>query len=192
MNPKIDDYLLKAERWQKELEALRNIILDCGLHEELKWAVPCYTFHGSNVVIIGELKDCAVLSFFKGALLQDAHGILVKPGENTQGARTAKFTSVKEITDLEPVIKAYIFEAIALEDIGLKVDFKEKAELVFPDELQNKFNELPAFKAAFNALSPGRQRAYNLYFSAPKQSKTRESRIEKYVEQIMEGRGFNE
>jgi uncharacterized protein YdeI (YjbR/CyaY-like superfamily) len=192
MNPKVDVYLSKAEKWQEELEELRIIILDCGLTEELKWGAPCYTFQKSNIVIIGRLKECCVLSFFKGALLNDANGILIKPGENTQSVRLIPFTNVREIVEMEPILKAYIYEAIEMERVGLKVNFKEKTELKFPQEFQKKLDGIPALKAAFDALTPGRQRAYNLYFSAPKQSKTRESRVEKCMQQILNGKGLND
>jgi uncharacterized protein YdeI (YjbR/CyaY-like superfamily) len=192
MNAKVDAYLSKAKKWRKELDQLRKIILDCGLSEELKWGSPCYTFQKNNIVIIGELKDCCVLSFFKGSLLNDANGILLKPGENTQGARLIRFTNVPEIVKMEPILKAYIYEAIELEKAGLKVDFKEKTELIFPEELQKKLDKIPALKAAFNALTPGRQRAYNLYFSAPKQSKTREARVEKCMPKILNGKGLTD
>ncbi|CAL1519461.1 DUF1801 domain-containing protein [Chitinophaga sp. MM2321] len=192
MNPKVDAYFSKVEKWQKELEKLRMILLDCMLTEELKWGAPCYTFRKSNIAIIGGLKEYCVLSFFKGALLNDANGILVKPGDNTQSARVIPFTKVREIVEMEPILKAYIFEAIEVEKAGLKVDFKEKTALIFPEELQRKLDENPAFKRAFHALTPGRQRAYNLYFSAPKQSKTRDSRIEKCMQQILNGKGLND
>jgi uncharacterized protein YdeI (YjbR/CyaY-like superfamily) len=190
MNPKVDTYLSKLEKWQKELQQLRQIVLDCGLREELKWGSPCYSFGKNNVAIIGGLKEYCVLSFFKGALLNDAHGILEKPGENTQSARVIPFTSVGQINKMETILKAYIYEAIEVEKAGLKVDFKEKTALVFPEELQKKLKENPELKATFNALTPGRQRAYNLYFSAPKQSKTRESRIEKCIPRILKGKGL--
>lgn len=192
MNPKVDIYLNTAGKWQGELKKLRTIILDCGLTEEMKWGAPCYTFQKSNLVIIGELKECCVLSFFKGTLLNDANGILVKPGEHTQSARLIQFRNIKEIVELEPILKAYIYEAIEAEKAGLKVDFKEKTALLLPEEFQKKLDEVPALKTAFNALTPGRQRAYNLHFSAPKQSKTRESRIEKCIPQILNRKGLNE
>lgn len=205
MNPKVDKYLAvgcmrcelggtpgcKIHNWPLELEQLRRIVLDCGLSEELKWGVPCYTFQDSNVLLVSAFKNYSAISFFKGSLLQDDKGILVKPGENSQATRMARFTSVKEIRKLEPVLKAYIFEAIEVEKAGLKVDFKAKSELVFPNELLEKFEQDPAFDAAFNSLTPGRQRGYILYFSAPKQSKTRESRIEKSMQQIFKGIGLN-
>jgi uncharacterized protein YdeI (YjbR/CyaY-like superfamily) len=191
MNPKVDSYFSKVEKWQRELKKLRMIILDCGLTEELKWGAPCYTFQKTNIVIIGGLKEYCVLSFFKGALLHDANRILIKPGENTQAARLIPFTKVREIVEMEPILKAYIYEAMEVEKAGLKVDFKEKTKLIFPEELQKKLDKIPALKAAFDALTPGRQRAYNLYFSAPKQSKTRDSRVEKCMRQILNGKGLN-
>lgn len=182
----------KVRNWPDELERLRAIVLDCGLTEELKWGVPCYTYQKSNVVIVSALKDCSVLSFFKGALLKDPHRLLEKPGANTRAERVIRFVDVREIEKLEPVLKAYIAEAIEAERAGLKVDYQEDAELRYPAEFQKKLEEDPALKAAFEALTPGRQRAYILYFSAPKQSKTRESRIEKYVQQILDGRGLHD
>ena len=192
MDPNIDIFLSKSEKWQNELEKLRMICLDCGLTEELKWGQPCYTFHNSNIVIIGELKDNCALSFFKGALLYDAEGILIKPGEHTQSGRWVKFSSVREIVEMEPILKAYIYEAIEVEKAGLKVTLKTTADFIIPDEFQNKLDAIPALKTAFYALTPGRQRAYILYFSAPKQSKTRASRVEKCILQILEGKGLND
>lgn len=192
MNNKVDEYLSKLDKWQKELEKLRMILLDCMLTEELKWGSPCYTYQKSNIAIIGGLKEYCVLSFFKGALLNDANGILTKPGDNTQAARVIPFTNVQEIVEMEPILKACIFEAIEVEKAGLKVNFKDKSELIFPEELQKKLKENPALKTAFDALTPGRRRAYNLYFSAPKQSRTRESRIEKCIPQILKGKGLND
>ena len=192
MNPKVDFYFSKATKWQKEIEKLRKIILDCGLTEELKWGCPCYTFNNSNIVLIHVFKEyCAVL-FFKGALLNDASGILVQQTKNVQAARQARFTNLREVRDQEPILKAYIYEAIEVEKAGLKVDLKKTAEYAIPEEFQKKLNKMPALKKAFNALTPGRQRAYLLYFSSPKQSKTRESRVEKSVQQILEGRGLND
>lgn len=182
----------KVRTWQKELEQLRRIVQDCGLTEEAKWGVPVYTWQQNNVVVIGAFKDNCVLSFFKGSLLQDPEGILTLPGENTQSAKVVRFTSVNEIIRLEATLKAYIFEAIEVERAGLKADFKQKDALVFPEELIKKMAENPEFKAAFEALTPGRQRGYNLYFSAPKQSKTREARIEKWMPQIFEGKGMHD
>jgi uncharacterized protein YdeI (YjbR/CyaY-like superfamily) len=191
MNPKVDVYLSKAKKWQKELEKLRMIILDCQLTEELKWGKPCYSFQKSNIVIIQGFKEFCALLFCKGALLNDANGILEKPGENTQAARRIPFTNVREIVEMEPILKAYIYEAIEAEKAGLKVNFKKNPEPI-PEELQNKLDEIPALKTAFDALTPGRQRAYILYFSAPKQSKTRESRVERCMQQILNGKGLND
>jgi len=191
MNPKVDGYLRKAKKWQEEFEKLRMIILDCGLTEELKWGKPCYTFQKSNIVIIQGFKEFCALLFCKGALLNDANGMLKKPGENTQAARRIPFTNVREIVETEPILKAHIYEAIEAEKAGLKVNFKKNPEPI-PEELQDKLDEIPALKTAFDALTPGRQRAYNLYFSAPKQSKTRESRVEKCMQQILSGKGLND
>jgi uncharacterized protein YdeI (YjbR/CyaY-like superfamily) len=192
MNPKVDAYLSKANKWQEESERLRMITLDCQLTEELKWGKPCYTFQKSNIVLIQGFKEYCALLFFKGALLNDPNGILVKPGESTQAGRQIRFTDVREIVEMEPILKAYIREAIEVEKAGLKVDYREKTELEFPEEFLRKLDENPALKAAFDALTPGRQRAYNLYFSAPKQSKTRESRVEKSMQQILDGKGLND
>jgi len=189
MNPKVDVYLSKAKKWREEAEKLRMIILDCGLSEELKWGKPCYTFQKSNIVIIQGFKESCALLFCKGALLKDAHGILKKPGENTQAARRIPFTNVREIVELEPILKAYILEAVVVEKAGLEVSFIKNPEPV-PEELQFRLDEIPALKAAFNALTPGRQRAYILYFSAAKQSQTRASRVEKYRRQILMGKGL--
>jgi uncharacterized protein YdeI (YjbR/CyaY-like superfamily) len=192
MNPKVDVYFSKARKWQEELEKLRLIILDCQLTEELKWGKPCYTFQKSNIVLIIGFKEYCALLFCKGVLLNDSNGILIKPGENTQAARQIRFTNVREIIEVEPILKAYIYEAIEVEKAGLEVSFKKNTELIFPGEFQNKLDENRALKTAFDALTPGRRRAYNLYFSAPKQSKTRESRVEKCMEQILNGKGLNE
>ncbi len=191
MNHKVDVYFNKIENWQEELEALRIIILDCGLAEELKWGVPCYTFRNTNIVIIGGLKDCCVLSFFKGNLLNDSEGILIKPGENTQTVRVIRFTGIREIVKMAPILKSYIYEAVEVEEAGLKIKLKKNPEPI-PEEFQKKLDKNPALRAAFEALTPGRQRAYILYFSAPKQSKTREARVEKHIRQILDGKGFNE
>ena len=192
MNPKVDGYLRKAKKWQAELEKLRMIILDCQLTEELKWGKPCYTFRKSNIVIIIPLKEYCALMFCKGALLNDANGILIEPGENTQAGRWIKFTNVREIVEMETILKAYIYEAIEVEKAGLEVNFKAITELIHPEEFQKKLEENPGLKTAFEALTPGRQRAYNLYFSAPKQSKTRESRVEKCTQKILGGKGLND
>ena len=192
MNPRVDVFLNKAEKWPEELEKLRAICLDCGLTEELKWGQPCYTLHDTNVVIIGELKDHSTLSFFKGALLADEYGLLLKPGENTQSGRWIKFSNVQQIVELEPVLKSYIYEAIEVEKAGLKVQLKTTADFIIPEEFQLKLDAMPALNTAFYALTPGRQRAYILHFSAPKQSKTRELRVEKYIPQILSGKGLND
>ena len=191
-NPKVDFFFRKAEKWQAEFEKLRTIVLDCGLTEELKWGVPCYTFEGSNIVLIHGFKEYCALLFHKGALLKDPIGILIQQTENVQAARQIRFTTVEEIVEMEHILKAYIQEAIEVEKAGLKVDFKNTTEFNMPEEFQKKLDENPALKTAFEALTPGRQRAYLLYFSAPKQSKTREARIEKYVQHILDGKGLND
>jgi len=190
MNPKVDEHLSKAKKWREESLELQRIILDCQLSEELKWGQPCYTLQGKNIVLIGKFKQYCSLLFMKGALLKDAHGLLKKPGEHTQAGRLIKLTSLQEIVEMEPVLKAYIQEAIEAERVGLKVKLKEHSEYRIPDELQEKFSENAALKAAFHALTPGRQRAYILHFSAPKQSKTRISRIEKHTPRILAGKGL--
>lgn len=191
MNPKVDFYFNKG-KWQEEIKRLRTIILDCGLTEELKWGVPCYTFENKNIVLIHVFKEyCAVL-FFKGALLQDANGILVQQTENVQSARQIRFANGQELAEMKTILKAYIYEAIEVEKAGLKVALKKSNEIIFPEEFQNKLEKNSVLKTAFGALTPGRQRAYNLYFSAPKQSKTRESRIEKCMQQILAGKGLND
>ncbi|MES2352785.1 MAG: YdeI family protein [Pseudomonadota bacterium] len=192
MNPKVDGYVRKSKKWQEELEKLRTILLDCALTEELKWGKPCYMVEKSNVVILIGFKEYCALLFFKGALLNDANGILIKPGENTQAGRQIRFTNAREIVEMESILKTYIHEAIAVEKAGLKVNFKKPTEFIIPEEFQNKLGEIPALKTAFDALTPGRQRAYILYFSAPKQSKTRASRVEKYMQQIFNGKGLND
>jgi uncharacterized protein YdeI (YjbR/CyaY-like superfamily) len=206
MNPQIDHYLshgcgrcplggkpeCKVHDWTKELKLLRKLVLDCGLTEELKWGVPCYTYEQKNVAVVSAFKDYCSLSFFKGVLLTDPHQILDKPGENSQSVRLIRFTSVAEIRAVETALKAYVLEAIDLEVTGLKVEFKAKSELVLPEELLAKFEETPNLQAAFAALTPGRQRGYVLHFSAAKQSQTRTSRIEKCIQRIFEGRGFND
>lgn len=192
MNPKVDEFLRKEKKWQEEFEKLRMINLDCDLTEELKWRLPCYTFQGRNIAIIQNFKDYCALMFFKGALLKDSKGVLVKPGENSQAQRQIRFTNVEEIVEMESVLKAYIQEAIKVEQEGLEVNFKKTTDFPIPEELHTKFDEVPGLKTAFEALTPGRQRAYLLYFSKAKQSKTRESRIEKYIEQILNGKGLND
>ncbi|MBP6431411.1 MAG: YdeI/OmpD-associated family protein [Ferruginibacter sp.] len=206
MNPKVDHYLIagcgrcnlyntpqcKVNNWQKELVALRMIMLECGLTEELKWSMPTYTADGKNVLIVAAFKDFCSINFFKGALLKDEQHILVQPGENSQSAKLLKFTDVKQITKQKVIIKSYVKEAIEIEKQGKKVSFKKITEQKIPEELQTKFDELPAFKAAFNALTPGKQRGYLIHFSQPKQSATRQSRIEKCIPKIFEGKGFND
>jgi uncharacterized protein YdeI (YjbR/CyaY-like superfamily) len=181
-----------VNKWREELTKLRAVILSCPLKEEVKWGSPCYTFQNSNVLLLGSFKDYCALSFLNGALLKDSHGILKKPGENTQAGRVVRFTQVQEVIALEPVLKAYIEEAIELEKAGAKVELKAKDLLVYPEELQRKLDEIPALKAAFAALTPGKQRGYILHFSAPKQSQTRESRVEKCMQQILDGKGFHD
>jgi uncharacterized protein YdeI (YjbR/CyaY-like superfamily) len=192
MNPKVDFFFGKAKKWQEEMKKLRTIVLDCGLTEELKWGKPCYTFQKSNIVLIHGFKDYCALLFFKGALLKDANGILIQQTENVQAGRQIRFTNVREIIKMEPILKAYIKEAIKVKKAGLKVNYKKTSEFVIPEEFQNKLDEIPALKTAFDALTPGRQRGYILYFSAPKQSKTRESRVEKCMQQILNGKGLND
>lgn len=205
-NPKVDKYFTdgcgrcslggtpncKVHRWPDVLERLRTLVLDCGLTEELKWGVPCYTFQNNNIVLIGAFKEYCVLTFFKGALLNDEHGILSKPGENTQAGRVVKFTLGKEIQELMPILKAYIYETIEVEKAGLKVDFKKASEYEITEEFKHKLDESPILRASFEALTPGRQRAYLLYFAQPKQAKTREARIEKCIPKILRNRGLND
>ena len=190
--PSVDGFLRKAKNWRDEMARLRSIVLDTPLTEDIKWRQPCYTFQDSNVVLIGSFKACCVLSFMKGVLLKDAKRILGKPGENSQSCRWIKFTSLREIEALEPVLKAYILEAIDIEKAGLKVTLKKITEHKMPDELKAALKKKPALKAAFEALTPGRQRAYLLHFSAPKQSTTRVSRIEKCTPRILDGKGLND
>jgi uncharacterized protein YdeI (YjbR/CyaY-like superfamily) len=187
MNPKVNRYLRKAKKWQEEMEKLRMIILDCQLTEELKWGKPCYTFQKSNIVITQGFKEFCALLFCKGALLNDPNDILKKFG--WQAARRIPFTNVREIVEMEPILKAYIYEAIEVEKGGLEVNFKKNPEPI-PEEFQNKLDQIPALKTAFDALTPGRQRGYILYFSGAKQSKTRESRVEKCMQQILNGKGI--
>jgi uncharacterized protein YdeI (YjbR/CyaY-like superfamily) len=192
MNPDVDFYFNKAKNWQQEIKQLRTIVLDCGLVEELKWGCPCYTYQQSNIVLIHTFKEYCALLFFKGALLNDANDILIQQTENVQAARQVRFTNIEEIVEMEATIKAYIYEAIEVEKAGLKVTLKKTEEFKMPEEFKNKLDEMPALKTAFEALTPGRQRAYKLYFSAPKQSKTRESRVEKYIDQILNGKGLDD
>jgi uncharacterized protein YdeI (YjbR/CyaY-like superfamily) len=206
MNPKIDQYLsqgcgrcsltntpeCKVHNWTAELEKLRQIVLDCGLTEELKWGQPVYTFDGNNVILISAFKEFCVISFFKGALLKDLNKILSKQGENVQSARIVKFTDVRKIVELESVLKNYIQEAIEVEKAGLKVELKDVSAYAIPDELQTKFAENESFRNAFYSLTAGRQKGYLLHFSQPKQSKTRTERIEKFMPQIFKGKGLHD
>jgi uncharacterized protein YdeI (YjbR/CyaY-like superfamily) len=191
-SPKVDAYLSKLDRWQDETRELRRIILDCQLTEELKWRQPCYTLRKSNVVIIQGFKDYCAAMFFKGALLRDSEGILVKPGTHTQAGRQMRFASVQEVLENEATLRAYIKEAIEVEEAGLEVELKGTSEYEIPDEFQAKLDEIPALKTAFEALTPGRQRAYILYFAGAKQAKTRESRVAKHMQRILEGKGLND
>ena len=192
MNPRVDFYFRKAKKWQEEIEKLRTIVLDCGLAEELKWGCPCYTFEKTNIVLIHVFKEYCALLFFKGALLNDAEGVLVQQTKNVQAARQIRFTSVRQIAKMKPILKAYIYEAIEVEKAGLKVSYKKTTEFSMPAEFQKQLDDTTGLKTAFKALTPGRQRAYLLYFSSPKQSKTRESRVEKYKPQILNGKGLND
>ena len=192
MNPKVDFFFNKPGKWQKEYEKLRTITLACGLTEELKWGCPCYTFEKSNIVLLHTFKEYCAALFFKGALLNDPEGILVQQTKNVQSARQIRFRDIREIYDLEPLLKAYIQEAIEVEKAGLKVDLKKTAEFNMPEEFRRKLEHNPTLKTAFEALTPGRQRGYLLYFSAAKQSKTRDARIEKYLPQILKGKGLDD
>lgn len=192
MNPKVDAYVSRAKTWKEEIETLRAIALDCKLTEELKWGCPCYTYEGTNLVLIHVFKEYCALLFFKGALMKDPKGILVQQTENVQSARQLRFTSAQEITKLKAVVKAYIREAMAVQKAGLKVEMKKTEEFAMPEELQKKFDEDRAFKKAFEKLTPGRQRAYILHYAGAKQSATRLSRIEKSMPQIFEGLGLND
>jgi uncharacterized protein YdeI (YjbR/CyaY-like superfamily) len=192
MNPSVDFYFSKAKKWEKELNKLRKIVLQCPLTEELKWGVPCYTFEKTNIVLIHEFKEYCALLFFKGVLLNDAHGMLIQQTKNVQVARQIRFTNIRDIVGREAVLKAYIFEAIEVERAGLKVKLKKTTEFKVPEEFQKKLDKNARLKKAFNGLTPGRQRAYLLHFSQPKQSSTRESRIEKWTQQILQGKGLND
>jgi len=192
MNPKVDWFFAKDAKWQKEYEKLRMIVLDCGLMEELKWGCPCYVFEKSNVVLIHGFKEYCALLFFKGALLNDPNGILIQQTENVQSDRQIRFTNLKEIVKMEKVLKAYIYEAIEVEKAGLKVKLKKTSEFKMPEEFKKQLDKKAGLKKAFEALTPGRQRAYIFYFSQAKQSKTREARVEKYVKQIMSGKGLED
>ncbi len=192
MNNNVDFYFDKSEKWYNEITHLRNIVLDCGLTEELKWGCPCYTFKKSNIVLIHVFKDYCALLFFKGALLHDTDGILVQQTENVQAARQIRFINVLELINKLFIIKNYIHQAIHVEKAGLKVELKKNSELDYPEEFKKILDTNSALKTAFQTLTPGRQRAYNLYFSAPKQSKTREARIQKYIPQIINNKGLND
>jgi uncharacterized protein YdeI (YjbR/CyaY-like superfamily) len=192
MNPELDFFFSKPGKWQQEIKQLRMVILECGLKEELKWGNSCYTFQESNIVLIHGFKEYCALLFFKGALLQDTHGILIQQTKNVQAARQVRFTNVKEIVKLAPILKTYIYQAIEVEKAGLKVKLKKTSEFKIPEEFKNKLDKNPALKTAFDALTPGRQRAYIYYFSQAKQSKTRDSRIEKCMKQILDGKGLND
>lgn len=206
MNPGIDAYLAdgcmrcklggtpqcKVHSWQPELKLLRSIVLECGLQEELKWGVPCYTWQGHNILIVAAFKAYASISFFKGSLLSDTAGLLVSPGENSQASRLIKYTDARTISKQKADLKAYIFEAIEVEKAGLKVEYKKVAEYPVPEEFQQKLDQLPKLKKAFEALTPGRQRAYLLHFGGAKQSQTRAARVEKWIPNILSGKGFNE
>jgi len=199
MNPKVDFYFNKETKWQEEIKKLRSIILETGLNEELKWGCPCYTTTASsgktktsNIVLIHVFKEYCALLFFKGSLLNDPEGILIQQTENVQVPRQLRFTNVSEISKLKSIIKSYIYEAIEVEKSGLKAEVKKNTKLDFPEEFQIKLDKNKALKTAFDSLTPGRQRAYNLYFSQPKQSKTRESRVEKSIKQILKGKGLND
>jgi len=191
-NPKVDWFFDKATQWQKEYEKLRMIILECGLTEELKWGCPCYQFENRNIVLIHGFKEYCALLFFKGALLADPDSILIQQTENVQSARQIRFTSARQIVKMERILKAYVYEAIEVERAGLQVKLKKTKDFKIPEELQSKLNKMPALQTAFDKLTPGRQRAYIFYFSQAKQSKTREARVEKYLKQILKGKGLDD
>jgi uncharacterized protein YdeI (YjbR/CyaY-like superfamily) len=191
-NPKVDWYFAKSTSWRTELETLRTLVLGCGLTEELKWGVPCYSFRGGNIVLVHEFKHYCAILFVKGALLQDSEGVLVQQTEHTQSARQLRFTNVREITAQTDTIRTYVYEAIAVEEAGLKVALKAPEEFPIAEELQQQFDVNPALKAAFEALTPGRRREYLLYFSAAKQAKTRVARVEKYTQHILDGKGMQD
>lgn len=191
-NPKVDWYFVKTKNWIEELENLRDVILDCGLNEELKWGVPCYTLNGSNVVLIHAFKEYCAILFMKGALLKDAKKVLIQQTENVQAGRQIRFTNVKEVVKMKNTIKAYVKEAMAVEKAGLKVELKKASEYKIAEEFQIKLKEMPDLKTAFYSLTPGRQRGYLLYFSGAKQAKTREARVEKYIPKILKGKGFDD
>ncbi len=192
MNPKVDFFFDKTEQWQTEFEKLRTIALKTELTEDLKWGCPCYTYEGKNIFLIHGFKEYCALLFFKGALMKDAENILIQQTENVQAARQVRFTNLQQIIDLEHVLNDYIFEAVEIEESGAKVEMKKIHEFNIPEEFAQKLNENPELQKAFEALTPGRQRAYLLYFSSAKQSKTRISRIEKYIPEILNGKGLND
>jgi uncharacterized protein YdeI (YjbR/CyaY-like superfamily) len=189
-NPDVDTFIANATTWRQELKQLRAILLDSELTEDFKWSEPCYTFQEKNVIVLGPMKDSCAFAFFKGALLKDPHGVLTRPGQHSQSTRWIKFTSVREITEMKSILKAYIREAIQIQRSGLKVKLKKTSDLKIPQELQLMLDEFPNVKQAFEALTPGRQRAYIYHFSAPKQSKTREARIQKFMPHILKGKGL--
>ncbi|PKN99347.1 MAG: hypothetical protein CVU42_08840 [Chloroflexi bacterium HGW-Chloroflexi-4] len=191
-NPKVNWYFEKEKKWHDEVEKLRKIMLDCPVTEELKWGCPCYTWQKNNIVLIHTFKEYCAILFHKGVLLKDPEGILIQQSENVQSARQVRFTNLQEIIALEPVLKAYVNEAIEVEKSGAKVPFKKATEFAVADEFQAKLEENSELSTAFYGLTPGRQRAYLLYFAAPKQSKTRAERVEKYIEQILKGKGLND
>lgn len=192
MNPKVDFFFNKASTWQKEFEQIRRIILDCGLTEELKWGVPCYTYQQRNIVLIHGFKEYCAILFVKGALLHDANGILIQQTKNVQAGRQIRFTTIREIIKMAPTLSAYIYEAIEIEKSGLNVAFKKTTDFIIPDEFQTKLDDSPALKTAFDVLTPGRQRAYIFHFSQPKQAKTRAARVEKWLPQILHGKGLDD
>lgn len=192
MNPKVDAFLAREKKWKEEFKKLREIILECELTEELKWGQPCYALEGANIVLMHGFKDYCALLFMKGALLKDAKGVLIQQTENVQAARQIRFTNVHEIDKLEKTVKSYVLEAIKIEKAGLKVELKKTLDFKVPEEFQSRLDALPALKSAFDALTPGRQRAYLFYFSQPKQAATRESRVEKYIPNILDGMGIDD
>lgn len=192
INPKADFFFEKADKWQKEFEQLRKLIDSCGLNEEVKWGVPCYTFEDRNIVLIHGFKEYCAMLFHKGALLSDPEGILIQQTANVQAARQIRFTSLKEIRELAPVLKQYVYEAIEVERAGIAVPYKKAEEFAVAEEFQQQLDRQPKLKKAFEALTPGRQRGYLLFFAAPKQSKTRAARVEKYIPIILEGKGLND
>lgn len=191
-NPKVDFFFDEAKKWQEELEIMRTIALDCQLTEELKWGTPCYTSHNANIVLIHAFKEYCAFLFFKGTLLKDTDGILIQQSENVQAARQIRFTNLKEIVELKDILKTYIYQAIEIEKAGLKVELKKTSEFAVSEEFQKRLDEMPNLQKAFHALTPGRQRAYLLHFSQPKQSKTREARVEKNIPNILDGKGLND